>query len=877
MLERDLKNTHISDNGGNQGLKRPELPPQDNSAPRTLADQVIDQSQNVLNYNSNPEESHLNQQARYPYPDERTPGPTIEEIQKQSSKLESKNGDTKYANYQYSSLVDPVIDDSKVKESEMKINQYAQQKKYEETQREMQDSDTKDSGSGGNFLKKLSNKNKDDDKASTNDKYETYYDENRDSYVSTTGRQTDVKTRHTGIDPGMDSSAAGNYTVNTQDMSYGNYQSQDPKIIQKNVATGYDYDDSKKYNANYKENLDVYDNYPEDIKQQQRKYVPEESTHAHEKHDGENGGLLSTIGTYLGIKSDGNEEDNLNQDKVYKNTERKEPTDMPGGLAGNYETNPTVGTVSSDNSNLQSKNVANTNAYKDNLESRTGVVETVGVVGAPSATNTNTNTNTNLQRDHKLFQSDLSHPSGTTSEKNYQNAEYHHNREELQHRGALKDNQRRRSYEEEAADLKAAMAYSGGKSPNTTTHHTFDNTKSNQRGTHEGNIVAGDSNAQYNTSGGVLLAGSAGAVGVASGNKVDSSAHRDVTTDLKTESTPYRMTQNPENKKYLQEKDTTGLKSDKTLLDDRELARDSSNNRFQGETGGNAYLSNTTDSKRPYGQSYTSDGIDTGVGYAKAGDEHYNKGSTIDTSKDAKISRNAGYEDFDKLAGGESTDPPQITEDGGYYAGTRSRATKSLSGSDFNESGTNESKAFVRNSEGRVPRERNNETGAFITSDNNNSENLKKQGHRKSASSSSSGGLGDKIKKVLGVDKKKHDDSKDDEATYTTQKGDAYTAGNTGAYNSAGTYGAYTAGGSGDAYQTSRGDQAQMKYSNTSGAYAGNPQYETAHVPRSSGHGDSFHRNEGYTLREGQEQANVASNQDQHRKKSLVETIKKAF
>ncbi|TID30755.1 hypothetical protein CANINC_000671 [Pichia inconspicua] len=868
MLERDLKNTHISDTGGNRGLKKPELPPQDVSAPRTLSDKIIDQSKNVLNYSSIPEGTHHGNQARYPYPDEETPGPSMGEIQKQSSNLDSNKGNTKYANYHYSSLVDPVVDDSKVRESEMKINQYAQQKKFEESQREVPENDSGSGGGGSSFLRRLSTgkKNKDGSKAGKDEdvNYETYYDENRDSYVSTPGRQSDVKTRHTGIQPGMDSTAAGNYKVETEGLGYGGYTSQDPKIVQKNVSTVYGGDNledstpglnrTELTNSGFREDVDDYDDYPEDIKQQQRD-MKEKSTGNHQKHENENGGLLSTIGNYLGITSDNNEDDFYNDDVAGKDRiTQKEPTDMPGGLVGGFDSNV------DDNTGLQRKNVANTNTYKDDLNSRSGVVETMGVVGTSHGAGHGDGSgfsSKKLQSEREPFQSDLAHPSGSSPEKNYQNAQYHHQREELEHRGVLKDHQRRRSYDDEAADLKAAMAYSGGKSPTTTTRNTF--------GTHESQRTKanpiGEDSAKYNTSGGVLLAsgGDFGKSKDASGGDLGKS--KDVTTDLKTESAPYRLAQNPENKRYLQEKDSSELKSDKRLTDDKERA---TGNKIQGENGGKSYLTNAAEDRRTYGQSYTTDGIDSGIGYANAPTDK--KSSNLDTSRNAKLSRDAGYEDFDKLAGGESTDPPQITEDGGYYAGTRTKMNKSLSGSDFNQAGTNEPKTFIRNSEGKVPRkERNTESEAF-TSTGNDVDNINRQDHKTSDSSSSSGGLGSKIKKVLGVDKKKqqHEEHSSEVAdpNVVFQKNDTVYATETGV-NRAGT-------GTG-AYHTT-----PVKGSNN----AGNPQYDSTNVPRNfetSNRGDSFHRNEGYTLREGQEQTHATPNQGQHRRKSLVDTIKHAF
>lgn len=570
MLEHDLKNTHITKNvnGGNQSTdltSKNQMNLNYHETPRNQSHlrDVSDKAKVFIDYNDANEGKnmdmnihdsyHTNDQAKYPYPCEEFDDKSKMETSKMKDSTDSEKYNEKYANYTYTSMVDPVINKEDVAESERRIRELAAEKKMTELQ------NSKYSSTGMNVGdKKKQRATSFDDQAQSskfnaggaNDnlerrfkpKYnegvyddqpvESYYDGLKGDYVSKDGRNVSIKQRggqyndnqdmdlmdssNIKSDPGIfkrddyeygDNFAMKKSTIdetpreNNAEMTAMKDNMQKDNMMNNQMMGGEMMNAAEVTNNNTNKNSNISDS------KKTKKMKNTQNSHDKPSH-----GVWSTITNYIGAdkdtnKSRGNASGVDDTWEAHNDSSKNLSSGMPGGLMYGGLTEP--------KSQMKTKN-------DDMMKEVNPTSQKYGLSGGSNGYNENTNMKSqgpNMYHDQSP--EDYSYDSNV----NNSNMNKKMNKNAATNYGTRSNKGTDdKIFSVQGASECAGMDYAMGRS-----------------------------------------AGSSGVVNLnlhdkAKGNGANTGAIKhDVTSDLVTESNAYRMVQNPDDSKHLMKKDATNL------------------------------------------------------------------------------------------------------------------------------------------------------------------------------------------------------------------------------------------------------------------------------------------------------------------------------
>ena len=612
-------------------------------------------------------------------------GPALQDIQT----VDPKHSNAKYANYTYKSMVDPVITNKDVEESQRRVKEISRQKRDPVASKDAKhgsgdyagggsmgsgsgsaaaDVDDRSSGSGSGLLGKLGfghRKSKSDDayqgsgapgetdktyNIPEDSQYQTYFEEvpgNQQGYQKNApasgsavdSRNVNIKSRSQGVDDGGDYSASNtmsNPATGTgfaeSRNAYGGdagYRSKDRTNLsaQQNMrkaeegdytqgagfTTGDNYISKDPYTSKDSYgNKDTYGKYSYVTKDP---YGAKDSGFSTTQEQDSQRGALNEDSGYLNKNTEGYGNKTYDS-KQYSNEFHSEHNENQGVWSSitNY-----LGMGSNSEENEDGKNYGYENQMPGglNIQDR----EHEGYNGASGAGGAGFSSNAQ----GGSFEPSLSCPSGASPSENKRRAQQH----QMKSQNVVSSQDQDQYY---------GVTPGGNKTTTSGTRGAYSMLPSEgTRGTNAGTIgAATDSNRH-------------------TGNKyVDK---KDVTSDLMTDSTPYRMVQNPKNEEYLKSKDSEGLKVNKKI----------------GETAGYDNIQGgaygTTDDNQQFGQNTASQ--PQGSKYLSKNQPDVDKSNIAATHGDSKLTDKSGV----LLAS-----PSRKGKNDGYYAGTKTKDHKAFSG-----------------------------------------------------------------------------------------------------------------------------------------------------------------------------------------------------
>ena len=560
----------------------------DTSTPRNqnYLSNIVDETKHLMNFNqkdpkSQTKNAHLKQ---YGYPEDGYSSSNLKDM------ADSKDDQKQAANYSYKSMVNPVIDDKDIEESEKRIHDLAQEKKYFKQMEDEKEQQTNSNHSGGGvgFLRRLSIGNKngnhkkgardvyEDDQDMTNSNDYVYDDQN----YNTNDRNVNIKQRSANPDfrdisydnnfankQGLNEDLnyqSGDYLKNKSDLDYDATNShQDRNIVDE------DYYGSKTYDTyGHKDQRDESGLDYTGKDSAMMDYTNEKPSDKHDSHSsGENTGILASISNYLGMSGNA-DEDNMYDEKASKNMNKQadyddsmgvgsgkmKPTEkdysgkMPGALDSDlndstygeepqWHNNPSTISGNTDSKRAMDKNTRYDNSLNKGMAG-VGTTDSGVISGTPMRKSKNKNNpldsdstyigNSHVRRTdfgHDNFKASLLAPSGVDSTENLKNAQMH---------------QKKMMMGQPSNIGKADLA-----------HDNYKNSLSAPAGV---DSTENFKNSQMHQKKMMMMNQSGNA------SKSQNTHSGDISSDMMTESQPYRLVQNPKDEQHLKSANAENLK-----------------------------------------------------------------------------------------------------------------------------------------------------------------------------------------------------------------------------------------------------------------------------------------------------------------------------
>lgn len=704
MLHGDHRKTeqHITDlkNPQRDSSRTANTAAADESTPRdqSYLSSITEQTKNLLNYDDNGHEQHAANTGRtttHGEPVSSTHAANASHFERDPAlqdihTVDPKHSNAKYANYTYKSMVDPVITNRDVEESQRRVKEISRQKRDPLASKDAKhasgdyaggasmgsgsaaaDVDDRSSGSGGGLLGKLGfghRKSKSEDASGApgeadktynipqESQYQTYFEEvpgNQQGYQKNAGvsgsaagsRNVNIKSRSQGVDDGGKYAASN--TMSNPASGTGFAESRNAY----GSDTGYRNKDATNLSAQQGIRKAEGDDYTQDAGfTTGDNYTSKDSNTAKDSYGNKDSHGKYSYGSKdpYGVKESGfsttqkqhSQKGAHNEDSRYLNK------DTEGYGDRTYDSKQHVGEFHSEHSENQ------------------GVWSSItNYLGMGS------NSEENEEGENYGYENQM--PGGL----NIQNRELSGAQEYEGYNGASGAGGAGLSNNAQGGSFEPSLSCPSGASPSENKRRAQQHQMKSQ------NFVSSQSQDQYygvtpganksNTSGttgayAVLPSeGTRGTNAGTTGAATDSDRHagnkhldkKDVTSDLVTDSTPYRMVQNPKNEEYLKSKDSEGLKVNKKI----------------GETAGYDNIQGgaygTTGANQQFGQSTTSQ--PQGSKYLGKNQPGVDKSNTAATHGDNKLTDKSGV----LLAS-----PSRKGKNDGYYAGTKTKDQKASSG-----------------------------------------------------------------------------------------------------------------------------------------------------------------------------------------------------